>query len=328
MSNALTGLSDALADAVSSSGVGVLRVEGRDRVPASGIIWSADGLVITAHHVLERDENISVGMPQGESLPATLVGRDPTTDLAVLRIDASSLLTLQWVQPDSLQVGHLALALARPGNNVQATMGIIGALGSSWRTHPGGVVDRYIQADLVMPPGFSGGPTVAADGNVVGLTTSALLRGISLALPVNTVKRVGGALLAHGRILRAYIGVGSQPARLPDALADQLGQSTGLLVVSVEPDGPAAKGGLFLGDNLVTIDGRPLKQLDDLLESLDADKIDRAISVRVVRGGTASRSFSHAVQSASQWIIEPPGLRGTYDVKLDSIVEHGTGRIG
>ena len=146
-------------------------------------------------------------------------------------------------------------------------------------------MDRYIQADLVMPPGFSGGPTVAADGNVVGLTTSALLRGISLALPVNTVKRVGGALLAHGRILRAYIGVGSQPARLPDALADQLGQSTGLLVVSVEPDGPAAKGGLFLGDNLVTIDGRPLKQLDDLLESLDADKIDRAISVRVVRGG-------------------------------------------
>ena len=146
-------------------------------------------------------------------------------------------------------------------------------------------MDRYIQADLVMPPGFSGGPTVAAGGNVVGLTTSALLRGISLALPVNTVKRVGGALLAHGRILRAYIGVGSQPARLPDALADQLGQSTGLLVVSVEPDGPAAKGGLFLGHTLVTLDGRPLKQLDDLLESLDADKIDRAISVCLVRGG-------------------------------------------
>ena len=165
MSNALTGLSDALADTVSTSGVGVVRVEGRDRVPASGIIWSADGLVVTAHHVLERDENISVGMPGGESLPATLV-------------------------------------------------------------------DRYIQADLVMPPGFSGGPTVAADGNVVGLTTSALLSGISLVLPLNTVKRVVGALLAHGRILRAYIGVGSQPARLPDVLADQLGQSTGLLVAS------------------------------------------------------------------------------------------------
>ena len=261
MSNALTGLSDALGDTVSTSSVGVVRVEGRERVPASGIIWSADGLVVTAHHVLERDENISVGMPGGESLPATLVGRDPTTDLAVLRIDASSLSTLQWAQPDSLQVGHLALALARPGNNVQATMGIIGALGSSWRIHPGGVVDRYIQADLVMPPGFSGGPTVAAGGNVVGPTTSALLRGISLALPVNTVKRVVGALLAYGRILRAYIGVGSQPARLPDALADQLGQSTGLLVVSVEPDGPAAKGGLFLGHTLVTLDGRPLNNL-------------------------------------------------------------------
>ena len=149
----------------------------------------------------------------------------------------------------------------------------------------GGAVDRYVQADLVMPPGFSGGPLVGADGKVFGLITSALHRGVSLAIPLPTVERVAGVLLAHGRILRAYIGVGSQPARLPESLAEQLGQPTGLLVVSVEPDGPAAKGGLYLGDTLVALDGKPLRKLDDLLTSLDGDKIDQPVAVRLVRGG-------------------------------------------
>lgn len=285
MTNALTGLSDALAETVSKSGAGVVRVEGRDRVPASGIIWSTEGIVVTTHHALERDDNIAVGLPEGKTLPVTLVGRDPTTDLAVLRTEGQSLSALEWADPDSMRVGHLVLALARPGKGVQATMGIIGALGSSWRTSAGGAVDRYLQADLVMPPGFSGGPLVDAGGKVLGLTTSALGRGVALALPLPTVERVVGALLAHGSILRAYIGVGSQPARLPEDLVDQLGQPTGLLIVSVEPDGPAAKGGLFLGDTLVALDGKPLKQLDDLLVSLDGDKIGQPVSVRLVRGG-------------------------------------------
>ena len=285
MTNDLTGLSDALAETVSTSGAGVVRVEGRDRVPASGIIWSTDGIFVTAHHVLESDDNIAVGLPDGETLPATLVGRDPTTDLAVLRAEGKGLSALEWADPDSLRVGHLALALARPGKGVQATMGIIGALGSSWRTSAGGAVDRYLQADLVMPPGFSGGPLVGAGGKVLGLLSSALHRGVAMAMPLPTVERVVGVLLAHGRILRAYIGVGSQPARLPEALADQLGQTTGLLVVSVEPEGPAAKGGLFLGDTLVALDGKPLKHLDDLLESLDGEKIVQPLAVRLVRGG-------------------------------------------
>jgi len=285
VTNALTGLPDELAETVSRSGASVVRLEGRDRVPASGIIWSTDSIVVTAHHVLERDDNITVGLPDGETLPATLVGRDPTTDLAVLRADGLSSSPLEWSDPDNLKVGHLVLALARPGKNVQATMGIIGALGSGWRTPSGGAVDRYLQADLVMPPGFSGGPLVGATGKVLGLTTSALHRGVSLALPFPTVERVVSALLAHGRILRAYIDAGSQPARLPEMLADQLGQPTGLLVVSVELDGPAAKGGLFLRDTLVALDDKPLKHLDDLLASLDGDKIDRPIAVRLVRGG-------------------------------------------
>ena len=170
--------------------------------------------------------------------------------------------------------------LAAPGVHALDT-----ATAGGWRTPAGGAVDRYLQADLVMPPGFSGGPLVDAGGKVLGLTTSALHRGVALALPFPTVDRVVGALLAHGSIRRAYIGVGSQPARLPENLADQLGQPTGLLVVSVEPDGPAAKGGLFLGDTLVALDGKPLKQLDDLLASLDGDKIDQPTSVRLVRGG-------------------------------------------
>lgn len=131
MTNTLIGLSDALAETVSNSGAGVVRVEGRDRLPASGIIWSTDGIVVTAYHTLERDENIAVGFPDGNTLQAGLVGRDPTTDLAVLRVEGQSLNPLEWANPESLKVGHLALALARPGKNVQATMGIIGALGKN-----------------------------------------------------------------------------------------------------------------------------------------------------------------------------------------------------
>ncbi len=285
MTNTLTGLSDALAETVSNSGAGVVRVEGRERLPASGIIWSTDGIVVTAHHTLERDENIAIGLPDGNTLQAKLVGRDPTTDLAVLRVESQNFSPLQWANPESLKAGHLALTLARPGKNVQATMGIIGALGGNWRTPAGGAVDRYVQADLVMPPGFSGGPLVDAEGKVIGLITSGLVRSVSMALPLPTVERVVAALLAHGSILRSYIGVGSQPARLPEALTEQLGQATGLLIVSVEQDGPAARGGLFLGDTLVALEGKPVRHLDDLLASLDAEKIDRAVSFKVLRGG-------------------------------------------
>ena len=162
MSTVLPDLSDALADAVASAADGLVRVEGRDRLPATGIIWDAEGLIVTSHHVLERDENIKVGFQDGESVAAELVGRDPSTDLALLRTSKQGLKAPEWADPENLRVGHFALSLGRPGANVRATMGIISALGKAWRTPAGGPVDRYLQTDTVMYPGFSGGPLVDA----------------------------------------------------------------------------------------------------------------------------------------------------------------------
>jgi len=286
MSEILTSLSSALAETVEKAGSSVVRVEGRSRLPASGIVWSADGVIVTAHHVLEQDENIKVGLPGGETVSATLVGRDPTTDLAVLRAPATGLAVPTWAEADQLKVGHLVLALGRPGRNVRATLGIVSALGRGWQTPAGGAIDRYLQSDVTMYPGFSGGPMVDAPGRFLGVNSSALLRGGStITIPTATVRQVAETLLAHGRVRRGYLGVGAQPSRLPQALADQLGQETGLLLISVEPDSPAEKARLFMGDTIVSLDHQRVRHLDDLFALLTGDRVGRSVPVRILRGG-------------------------------------------
>jgi S1-C subfamily serine protease len=283
--NVLIDLSNDLAGVVGTTGLAVVRVEARRRMPASGVLWSSDGLIVTAHHVVERDENITVGLPDGKTAAATLVGRDPTTDLALLRATANDVTPPTWSAPEALKVGHLVLALGRPGKTVQATLGIISALGSSWRTRGGGQIDHYLQTDVVMYPGFSGGPLVNASGHVVGINTSALIRGTSLALPTTTVRRVIEDLMAHGRVRRGYLGVGIQPARLPAALAEQLGQKTGLMLVSVESGSPAERAGLFMGDTIVALDGQPVRHHDDLMALLSGDRVQASLPIRIVRSG-------------------------------------------
>ena len=285
MASTLADFSNAMADTVAALGPSVVRVEGRSRLPATGIVWSADGVILTAHHVVEQDDNIGIGLADGRTVSATVAGRDPTTDLAVLRAEATGLAVPAWADAEKLRVGHLVLALGRPGHNVMATLGIIGALGKGWRTPAGGEVDRYLQTDIVMYPGFSGGPLVSATGEVIGLNSSALLRAVSVALPAPTLRRVAESLLSHGRVRRGYLGVGAQPVRLPANLAQQAGQETGLLLVSVEPNGPAEQAGLVLGDTIIAIGGQPVRHLDELLGSLSGDRIGAATPVRIVRGG-------------------------------------------
>jgi S1-C subfamily serine protease len=287
MTKVLQNLSDALAQTVETAGPGVVKVDARRRLPASGIIWTADGVIVTAHHVVRRDENIEVGLPDGQAVAATLVGRDPTTDLAVLRAESKKLTpsARAEVNNEKVKVGHLALALGRPGKTVQATLGIVSAFGENWRTPAGGLVDYYLQTDVVMYPGFSGGPLVNAAGEVVGLNTSALLRGVSLTVPTPTLQRVVETLLKHGRVQRGYLGVSTQPVRLPNKLRQELGQETGLLLVAVEADSPAEQGGLLLGDTIVALDDIPIRQHDDLLALLSADRIGATVSMRIVRGG-------------------------------------------
>lgn len=287
MVQVLPGLSEALADTVSAAGAAVVRVEARRRLPASGVVWSPDGLIVTAHHVIEQEENIVIGLPNGQAVPATLVGRDPATDVAVLRASLSgqSLQAPSWADGGGLRVGHLVLALGRPGQSVLATLGIVSALGESWRTPIGGRLDRYLQTDVVMYPGFSGGPLVDAGGRILGVNTSALLRGIPLTVPTATVRRVMESVLAHGRVRRGYLGVGAQPVRLPEAIAREAGQDSGLLLLSVEAGGPADRGGLLLGDTIIAVNGQPVRHLDDLLSLLTGERIGATVPVRILRGG-------------------------------------------
>jgi len=284
MASVIEGLSNELAEMVEAAGPAVVRVEGRRRIPASGILWSEDGIVVTAHHVVKRDDRLSVGLADETQLEAELVGRDPTTDLAVLRVDGAKLPPAATADLEDLSVGHLVLALGRPGRTVQATLGIVSALGTSWQTAAGGTIDRYLQTDVVMYPGFSGGPLVDASGKVLGLNTSAL-RGVSLSIPSATVGRVVESIISHGRVQRGYLGVGVQPVNLPEALVEELGQETGLILISVEPGSPAEDGGLTLGDTLLSVHGEPVRRLDELMSQLSGDLVGEEVIVRILRGG-------------------------------------------
>jgi S1-C subfamily serine protease len=290
MSELLAEFSNALSEAVEAGGRYTVRVEARRRLSASGVIWSPEGVIVTAHHVVEWDSNITIGLPDGRSLPAHLIGRDPATDIAVLRLDTApesegSLEPAPLGGDEHLRVGHLVLALGRPGRSVQATLGIVSALGQAWRTMGGGQIDRYLQTDTAMYPGFSGGPLVDGAGRVLGINSSALLRGISLIVPVATVRRLAETLLAHGHVPRGHLGVKVQPVRLPSASAARVGQETGVLLLSVEPGSPAERAGLLLGDTIVTLDGQPIRDIDDLMAVLSGDRVGSSVPVRVLRGG-------------------------------------------
>ncbi len=286
MTEILSSLSNGLAGAVDAASPAVVRVEARPRLAGSGIVWNPEGIIVTAQHIIEREDNLKVGLPDGRTVPAVLVGADQATDLAVLRAEAKDLTPAGWAEAANTRVGHLVLALGRPGRGVQATLGIVSALGEGWRTPAGGNVDRYLQTDVVMYPGFSGGPLVDVEGEALGLNTSAF-RGVSLTIPLTTLRRVVDMILTFGRVRRGYGGVATQPVRLPEALAQQVGQETGLLVVSVEASSPADSAGVLLGDILVGLEGKPLRSLDELLASLSDDRIGVAMPLTIVRGGQA-----------------------------------------
>jgi len=285
MSEAFQTLSDGLAGVVAAAGPAIVRIEARRHTPGSGILWSADGLVVTANHVVRRDDNITVGLSDGQTATATLVGRDPSTDLAVLRVEGATGTPLAHASEAEMSVGHLALALARPGRTVQAAFGVVSALGDGWRTAMGGQIDRYLATDVVMYPGFSGGPLVGANGRLLGLNTSGLGGDASLAIPASTLNRVVEALRSHGRVRRGYLGISTQRARLPEGVAEQVGQKTGLLIVAVESGSPAEAAGLTLGDTLLALSGKAISTHEDLLAALSGDVVGQKEVARVLRGG-------------------------------------------
>jgi S1-C subfamily serine protease len=260
-------------------------VEARRRLPATGVAWSAEGLVVTASHVVEREEDISVGLPDGSEVPASFLGRDPGTDLALLKIEGKGPAPAAWGEAGELRVGNIALALGRPGRTVQATLGIVSARGEAWRTPLGGEIDLFLRTDALMAPGFSGGPLVGASGTVYGVLSSALSHEAGIAIPTSTIRRVAADLAAHGRIRRGYLGVGAQPARLPAGVAEEVGQETGLLLVSVEAGSPADAAGLMLGDVIISLDAQATHHMRDLLGLLAGERVGSTVMVRIVRAG-------------------------------------------
>ena len=281
----LMTFSTELAAVTKAAGTAVVRVNGRRRLPASGIIWSAEGHILTADHVLRADEGITVGLPDGRVLDAVLLGRDRTTDLALLHVEATDFAPLPLAEAEHTGVGNLVLALGRPGRSVQATIGILSGLGDSWRTRHGGQIDQFMQTDVLMYPGFSGGPLLAADGTLLGLNSSALLQGVSVTLPVATLQRVANGLQEHGRMRRGYLGVSTQSVHLPQAMAETLGRRRGLLVVAVEPGSPAEEGGLTLGDAIVALGDTVVRSHDDLLACLISGDLYEKVPVTVIRAG-------------------------------------------
>ncbi len=282
----LTNLSDAMADAAARAGAATVMVNARRRYPASGIGYAPD-LILTADHVVEREEEITVMLPDGTEVPASIAGRDSGSDLALLRLSQPGA-SVAEAAPGEPRVGQLVLAIGRPSpEGIQASLGIISSIGGPVRTGRGVLLERYMATDAIPYPGFSGGPLIDASGRVLGLNTSGLARGTSLAIPASLAWQTAATLAQHGHISRGYLGIRSQPVELPATSQKALGrdQSTGLLIVGVEDDSPAAQGGLIIGDIIVGISGQPITDHDELLSRLSGDAVGASTPIEVLRGG-------------------------------------------
>jgi len=288
--NPLNSLSDAMAEAVTSAAAATLMVNARRRYPASGIAYTAD-LVLTADHVIEREDDIQVGLPDGSQLAASLAGRDPGSDLALLRMERAAPVAAE-IAPGEARVGQLVLALGRPTlDGIQASLGVISASGGPVRTGRGGLLEHYLRTDATPYPGFSGGPLIDTAGRVVGINTSGLARGAALTIPASLAWSVASTLATHGHVRRGFLGVRSQPVAIPLAQQRLLGreQASGLLLVNVEEHSPAEKGGLLIGDIIVALDGKAISDPDELLSALVGDVVGKAATIEVVRAGQVTK---------------------------------------
>jgi S1-C subfamily serine protease len=285
--NPLMALSDSLAEIVGRVGQSVVAVHGRHRMPSSGVIWR-HGVVVTAAHTIRREDGIEVTLSDGRTVAAVLAGLDWGTDLAVLKLDGVDLNPVESGDGLALKPGHLALAVARTDAlGVSADFGVIGSTGGPWRTWRGGQLDAFVRLDGGLRPGFSGAALADMRGQVVGIGTSALMRGAGMVIPGVTVERVTDELLAKGHVARGYLGVGTQQVRLLDAWVSKmnLSSSSGLLISSLEPGGPAEQAGVLIGDVLIELDGKPCRDMDDLHAALGSTSIGQPLQIALIRGG-------------------------------------------
>lgn len=285
MANELAALSSELAEAVAAAGRTVVAVHARPRFSSSGVFWRP-GVVVTAEHTIRREEEITVTLPDGAAAPATLAGSDAGTDVAVLKVEAAHPpVARAATEPVP---GNLILSIGRSQDSgVNATMGIVSAVSGPWRTWRGGRLDRYIRLDLTLYPNSSGGVVVNTAGGALGIATSTLSRIAGVAVPASTVDRVVDEILARGRVSRGYLGVALQTVELPD-------KAQGLIVLSLEPEGPAAKAGVLIGDILVSLGGAKVGDTDDIQSVLETRAVGQDVEAHFLRGGD-SRSLTIAI---------------------------------
>ena len=271
--NGLQSLSNDLALAVERAGRAVFAVNGRARLGSTGVHWRP-GLVVTADHTVHVDEEVTITGPDGRALTARVAGRDPTIDVAVLKVDAPAVAVAEVADSDAVRVGHIVLAL---GAGPRASWGVVSSVGDKQMLH----------LDLTLYPGFSGGPLVDAQGRVVGINTSGASRHWRLAIPAAAVSRVVDELQRRGRIPRAYLGVSTQPVRLPEPVRQRLNldQQTAVIVVEVQAESPAAAAGLTIGDVIVSLGATRIADPTDLKSALRPDRVGERITALVLRGG-------------------------------------------
>ena len=291
MENPLIALSLELAATAERAGQSVVAVNARWRNASSGVLWR-NGVVVTADHTIRREEEIRVTLPDGRSTAAELAGRDPGTDLAVLKVDTADAAIPRSPAPDSIKTGNLALAIGRSEQTgVSAAMGVVSNVSGPWHTWRGGKLDCFIRLDIGLYPGISGAAVVDAEGKLIGIATAGLSRTSLLAIPAATIDRVTDELLRQGHIARGYLGVGLQPIPLPEHLRTKLKSAEGglaqggLIVLSVEPDGPAGQAGVLIGDVLIALDGTSVSGTDDVQEFLSGDRVGKPLTASLLRGG-------------------------------------------
>lgn len=292
MSNAvspdLASLSDSLVSLVGRAVQGVVAVKAAPYRTASGVSIG-ENLIAVADHTLRRRDRIPLQLADGSSGIADILGRDPSLDLAFLKADGVALKPLAIADPNSVQSGSLALIVGLTTDaGPSASLGMIGAAGGSRRTWRGGTLDHFFRLDVNLYPSQSGAAVVNAHGELIGLATPALLRHSAVAVPVITLKRVAQELLQEGRIRHGYLGVGLQPVAIPDDLRQKVGETatpSGLIVLSVEPDSPAAQSKVQLGDILISLAGKAVAEIEDLQSTLRGDIVGRIATAVLLRGG-------------------------------------------
>jgi S1-C subfamily serine protease len=284
--NVLVELSSRLSAAVEEIGAHVVAIHARRRIPSSGVIWR-DGIIVSASHTVRRDGDVRVKLPNGEDTEARVVGRDPATDLVVLRASGLKQPPAPRADASKASVGAFVLAVGRPGRNVTASFGIVSADIEGWRVGSGARLERLLRLDLAVYDGFSGGPLVSASGGAIGINNSAFARGGAAALPASVVDTVVDELLARGHIRRPFIGVGVHPVALGPALVKRhnLANDVALVVVSIADGEAADAAGILLGDVLIGVDDHALTRPADLVDALSSVPDGGSIRVKILRGG-------------------------------------------